>query len=143
MRVRVGSSDQGVIEAVTVNATESRSQRMRSLSVSLFAEPKLLIEATSIAQAGDRVFLARVGSVSGVWLSSGKRSSVRANRGMNAASSVVGGSLRGRRNEAWNYSEGPLRVQQASGRDVAIDDHVPRGGSRRRHQGLQDRCRGG
>lgn len=96
MCVRVGSSDQGVIEAVTVNATESRSQRMRSLSVSLFAEPKLLIEATSIAQAGDRVFLARVGSVSGVWLSSGKRSSVRSNRGMNAASSVVGGSLRGR-----------------------------------------------
>lgn len=45
-------------------------------------------------------------------------------------------------NEAWNYSEGPLRVQQASGRDVAIDDHVPRGGSRRRHQGQPRQMQG-
>lgn len=45
-------------------------------------------------------------------------------------------------NEAWNYSEGPLRVQQASGRDVAINDHVPRGGSRRRHQGLPRQMQG-
>lgn len=64
MRVRVGSSDQGVIGAVAVNVTESRSQRMRSLSVSLFAEPKLLIEATQLPKLGIVGFLARVRSVS-------------------------------------------------------------------------------
>lgn len=41
-----------MIGAVAVSVTESRSQAVMSLSVTLFGEPKFLIEATQLLKFG-------------------------------------------------------------------------------------------